>query len=57
MKVELTEEELRLIDEEAYKLKYNRDNSEQPNYQERVMLTPSEIEMLTTGNLGDMGNE
>ena len=57
MKVELTEEELRLIDEESYKLKYNRDNSEQPNYQERVMLTPSEIEMLTTGNLGDMENE
>ena len=48
MKVELTEEELRLIDPEAYQNKYDRDTPEQPNYQKRVVLTPSEIDTLTT---------
>lgn len=48
MKVELTEEELRLIDPEAYKEKYDRETAEQPSYQKRVVLTPTEIEMLTT---------
>ena len=46
--VELTEEELRLIDPEAYKEKYDRETAEQPSYQKRVVLTPTEIEMLTT---------
>ncbi len=48
MNVELTEEELRLIDSEAYKEKYDRETAEQPSYQKRVVLTPTEIEMLTT---------
>ncbi|MGJ3796712.1 VirB4 family type IV secretion system protein [Levilactobacillus brevis] len=48
MNVELTEEELRLIDPEAYQERYNRETSEQPDYQKRVVLTPSEIELLTT---------
>ncbi|TPF00683.1 VirB4 family type IV secretion system protein [Leuconostoc citreum] len=48
MNVELTEEELRLIDPEAYQERYNRDTPEQPDYQKRVVLTPSEIELLTT---------
>jgi hypothetical protein len=48
MNVELTEEELRLIDPEAYQEKYDRETDEQPNYQNRVILTPSEIELLTT---------
>lgn len=48
MNVELTEEELRLIDQEAYKEKYDRETAEQPSYQKRVVLTPTEIEMLTT---------
>ncbi|KRM07537.1 trsE protein [Liquorilactobacillus ghanensis DSM 18630] len=46
MKVELTEEELRLIDPEAYMKKYNREKAEQPNYSERIKLVPSEIEQL-----------
>ncbi|WP_270337504.1 VirB4 family type IV secretion system protein [Lactococcus petauri] len=48
MNVQLTEEELRLIDPEAYKEKYDRETAEQPSYQKRVVLTPTEIEMLTT---------
>ena len=48
MNVELTEEELRLIDPEAYQERYNRETQEQPDYQKRVVLTPSEIELLTT---------
>lgn len=48
MNVELTEEELRLIDPEAYQERYNRETPEQPDYQKRVVLTPSEIELLTT---------
>nr|WP_160215052.1 DUF87 domain-containing protein [Pediococcus pentosaceus] len=48
MKIELTEEELRLIDPEAYQERYNRDTPEQPDYQKRVVLTPSDIELLTT---------
>lgn len=48
MNVELTEEELRLIDPEAYKEKYDRETAEQPSYQKRVVLTSTEIEMLTT---------
>lgn len=48
MNVELTEEELRLVDPEAYKEKYDRETAEQPSYQKRVVLTPTEIEMLTT---------
>lgn len=48
MSVELTEEELRLIDPEAYQERYNRETPEQPDYQKRVVLTPSEVELLTT---------
>ena len=48
MNVELTEEELRLIDPEAYQERYNRETPEQPDYQKRVVLTPSEVELLTT---------
>ena len=48
MRVELTEEELRLIDPEAYQEKYNRETAGQPDYQKRVVLTPSEIDDLTT---------
>ena len=47
MKIELTEEELRLVDPEAYQEKYSRDTDEQPDYQSRVVLTPSEIANLT----------
>ena len=46
MKIELTEEELRLVDPEAYQEKYSRDTDEQPDYQSRVVLTPSEIANL-----------
>lgn len=48
MRVELTEEELRLIDPEAYQEKYHRETAGQPDYQKRVVLTPSEIDDLTT---------
>ena len=50
MKIELTEEELRLVDPEAYQEKYSR---EQPDYQSRVVLTPSEIANLTEEEEGN----
>ena len=46
MKVELTEEELRLIDPEGYMKKYKRDNAEQPNYSKRIRLTDKEAEEI-----------
>jgi len=48
MNVELTEEELRLIDPEAYQQKYDRETADQPDYSKRVVLTPTEVEELTT---------
>ena len=48
MNVELTEEELRLIDPEAYQQKYGRETDNQPDYAKRVVLTPTEVEELTT---------
>ena len=46
MKVELTEEELRLIDPEKYQERYQVETAEQPDYKARVVLAPSEIEQL-----------
>lgn len=46
MKVELTEEELRLIDPEKYKEVYQRENDNQPDYKKRIILSPSEVEQL-----------
>ncbi|MDN6839299.1 MAG: DUF87 domain-containing protein [Tetragenococcus halophilus] len=46
MKVELTEEELRLIDPESYQTTYNRVDSNQPDYSNRVVITPSESALL-----------
>lgn len=43
MKVELTEEELRLIDPEAYIKKYNRQSNEQPDYVKRIKMSNKEI--------------
>ncbi|VDH09429.1 protein TrsE [Lactiplantibacillus plantarum] len=40
MRVELTEEELRLIDPEAYQEKYNRETAGQPDYQKRGGVNP-----------------
>ena len=57
MSVELTEEELRLIDPDAYMEKYNRTTAEQPNYQARVILPKSEIDMLTSFDKGEASDE
>lgn len=46
MNVELTEEELRLVDPEAYMKKYERIETEQPNYTERITFTPTELAEL-----------
>lgn len=46
MNVELTEEELRLISPEAYREKYNRLNTEQPDYTDRITFTSSELAEL-----------
>lgn len=46
MNVELTEEELRLIDPEAYMKKYERTNAEQPDYTKRITFTPTELAEL-----------
>lgn len=46
MNVELTEEELRLIDPKAYMKKYERMDAEQPNYTERITFTPTELAEL-----------
>ncbi|OHX26507.1 conjugal transfer protein [Streptococcus iniae] len=43
MKVELTEEELRLIDPEKYMKKYDRQTPEQPDYSRRILLTDKDI--------------
>ena len=57
MSVELTEEELRLIDPDAYMEKYNRTTAEQPNYQARVILPKNEIDMLTSFDKGEASDE
>lgn len=57
MSVELTEEELRLIDPDAYMERYNRATAEQPNYQARVILPKSEIDMLTSFEKGEASDE
>lgn len=57
MSVELTEEELRLIDPDAYMERYNRATAEQPNYQARVILPKSEIDMLTSFDKGEASDE
>ena len=44
MKVELTEEELRLIDPEKYMEKYLHKTAECPDYTKRVQITPRELE-------------
>lgn len=46
MNVELTEEELRLVDPEAYMKKYEREDDEQPNYTKRITFTPTELAEL-----------
>lgn len=43
MKVELTEEELRLKDPERYEEHYGEPAIEVPNYEERIQMTPSEL--------------
>lgn len=43
MKVELTEEELRLKDPERYEEHYGEPAMEIPNYEERIQMTPSEL--------------
>lgn len=43
MKVELTEEELRLKDPERYEEHYGEPAMEVPNYEERMQMTPSEL--------------
>ena len=43
MKVELTEEELRLKDPERYEELYRESAMEVPNYEERIQMTPSEL--------------
>lgn len=46
MNVELTEEELRLVDPEAYMKKYEREDDEQPDYTKRITFTPTELAEL-----------
>lgn len=46
MNVELTEEELRLVDPEAYMKKYERGDDEQPDYTKRITFTPTELAEL-----------
>jgi len=46
MRVELTEEELRIIDPEKYMEKYERETAEQPDYERRIKLTEREIEEI-----------
>lgn len=46
MNVELTEEELRLIDPEAYMKKYERNEAKQPDYTKRITFTPTELAEL-----------
>lgn len=46
MNVELTEEELRLVDPEAYMKKYKREDDEQPDYTKRITFTPTELAEL-----------
>lgn len=48
MNVKLTEEELRIIDSEAYKEKYEVDTIEQPDYERRIRLTQREIDEIIT---------
>lgn len=48
MNVELTEEELRLVDPEAYMKKYEREDDEQPDYTKRITFTPTELAELRT---------
>lgn len=46
MNVELTEEELRLVDPEAYMKKYEREDDEQPDYTKRITFTSTELAEL-----------
>lgn len=46
MDVFLTEEEMRLLNPEMYREKYNKDPNEQPDYESRIYLSPYEIEEL-----------
>lgn len=46
MRVELTEEELRIIDPEKYIEIYERDTADQPDYEHRIKLTAREIEEI-----------
>ena len=46
MKVELTEEELRLIDPEKYKEIYHRETDAQPDYEKRIKFSDREIEEI-----------
>lgn len=46
MNVELTEEELRLVDPEAYMKKCEREDDEQPDYTKRIAFTPTELAEL-----------
>lgn len=46
MNVELTEEELRLVDPEAYMKKYEREDDEQPDYTKRITFTLTELAEL-----------
>lgn len=46
MKVELTEEELRLVDPEKYMEIYHRETDEQPDYEKRIKFSDREIEEI-----------
>ena len=46
MKVELTEEELRLVDPEKYMKVYHRNTAEQPDYEKRIRFNDREIEEI-----------
>lgn len=46
MKVELPQEELRLLNKTAYKTKYGLDPNERPNYREQLYISPIEAEEI-----------
>lgn len=46
LKVELTEEEMRLINPVRYKEKYEMEHTKQPAYEDRVKFTPREVEEI-----------
>lgn len=51
MTIDLTEEELRIIDPEAYQEKYEAEDLQQPEYSRRIRLTQREIEEIEQFNL------